>query len=100
MGMFGYSRRRKTVIVWYNFCVQNNGPSWKYRRRAVFGSMIFSSLVILYSLWFASNEPVAETALLSAFGLMGAVTAAYIGGSAYEDVRLHTNEDEEEIGEY
>lgn len=64
-------------------------PSWKYRRRAVFGSMVFASLVILYALVFARNEPIAETALLSAFGLMGAVTAAYIGGAAYEDVRLH-----------
>lgn len=78
-------------------------PSWKYRRRAVFGSLIFAGLVIGYSLIFARNEPVAETALLSAFGLMGAVTAAYIGGSAYEDVRLHNTTEEEfyiEEGEY
>lgn len=68
--------------------MNNNGPSWKYRRRAVFGSLFFSGVVIGYALLGMDSQPLAETALLSAFGLMGAVTAAYIGGSAYEDVRM------------
>lgn len=78
----------------------NSKPSWKYRRRAVFGSLFFAGAVIGYSLFFAENQSLAETALLSAFGLMGAVTAAYIGGAAYEDTRLYPKQEHEpEIGE-
>jgi hypothetical protein len=34
------------------------------------------------------DTPLAETLVLASFGLIGAVVAAYIGGAAYEDVRL------------
>jgi len=34
------------------------------------------------------DTALAETLVLSGFGLIGAVVAAYIGGAAYEDVRL------------
>ncbi len=40
-------------------------PSWRMRRRAVFGSLLFAGAVIVY-----------------------VMVAAYIGGAAYEDVRL------------
>jgi hypothetical protein len=63
-------------------------PSWRMRRRAVFGSLIFGMIVIVYVMVRWDDTPLAETLVLASFGLIGAVVAAYIGGAAYEDVRL------------
>jgi len=64
-------------------------PSWKFRRRAVFGSLIFAALVIVYVAVRWDDTSLAETLSLGAFGLIGAIVAAYIGGAAYQDVRLY-----------
>ncbi len=63
-------------------------PSWKLRRRAVFGSMLFGAAIIVYVAFRWDDTALAQTLALSGFGLIGAVVAAYIGGAAYEDVRL------------
>jgi hypothetical protein len=63
-------------------------PSWKLRRRAVFGSMMFGVLTVIYVAIRWDDTALAQTLALSGFGLIGAVVAAYIGGAAYEDVRL------------
>jgi hypothetical protein len=71
-------------------------PSWKYRRRAVFGSLAFAWAVIGVVLLRWDSTPLAETLTLSAFGTIGAVVSAYIGGAAYEDVRLHRDDEVDE----
>lgn len=78
-----------------------NQPSWKFRRRAVFGTMIFSASVIAYVAWRWEATSLAETLALGSFGLIGTVVAAYVGGAAYEDVRLHKRHDEsnDDLGE-
>ena len=63
-------------------------PSWKLRRRAVFSSLIFGFTLISYVAIFGESNSLNETLALGAFGLVGAVVAAYIGGAAYEDVKL------------
>lgn len=63
-------------------------PSWRMRRRAVFGSLLFAMFVIVYVMIRWQDTTLAETLVLGSFGLIGAVVAAYIGGAAYEDVRL------------
>ena len=63
-------------------------PSWSMRRRAVFGSLLFAMFVIVYVMVRWEDTTLAETLVLGSFGLIGAVVAAYIGGAAYEDVRL------------
>ena len=65
-----------------------NMPSWKLRRRAVFGSLLFSMGIIVYTAIRWDSTSLAETLVLGAFGLMGAIVAAYIGGAVYEDTRL------------
>ena len=67
-------------------------PSWKLRRRAVFGSMLFGAAVIIYVAFRWDDTSLAQTLALSGFGLIGAVVAAYIGGAAYEDVRLRPDQ--------
>ena len=64
-------------------------PSWKLRRRAVFGSLIFAALIILYVTIKGEDSGLFETLALGSFGLIGVIVAAYIGGAVYEDVKLH-----------
>ena len=64
-------------------------PSWKYRRRVIFGTLIFNAAIVLYVLMRWDSTSLAETAILSAFGLAGAIIASYIGGAAYEDGNLY-----------
>lgn len=74
--------------IGYNSCMNIQQPSWKLRRRAVFGSLIFSMGIIVYTAIRWDSTSLAETLVLGAFGLMGAIVAAYIGGAVYEDTRL------------
>lgn len=64
-------------------------PSWKFRRRAIFGSLIFSALIILYVAFRWDDTQIGDTLALGAFGLMGAIVASYIGGATYQDVKLY-----------
>jgi peptidoglycan/LPS O-acetylase OafA/YrhL len=64
-------------------------PSWKLRRRAVFGSMVFGAMVVAYVALRWEDLRIAETLALGGFGLIAAVVAAYTGTAAYEDVRLY-----------
>jgi NhaP-type Na+/H+ or K+/H+ antiporter len=74
-------------------------PSWKLRRRAVFGSLIFCGFVIVYVSVRWDDTNLASTLVLGAFGLIGAIVASYIGGAAYQDVRLYKQEHETTIEE-
>lgn len=69
-------------------------PSWKLRRRAVFGSMIFAMAVVVYVAVRWDDTSLAQTLVLSSFALIGTVIAAYIGGAAYEDVRTYQTDSE------
>ena len=75
-------------------------PSWRLRRRAVFGSMVFAAAILVYVMVRWDSTTLAETLALGSFGLIGTVVAAYVGGAAYEDVRLFKRQPEDdEMGE-
>ena len=78
--------------VRYNGCMATGMPSWKLRRRAVFGSLIFCGFIIMYVSVKWDDTNLASTLALGAFGLIGAIVASYIGGAAYQDVRLFKQE--------
>jgi len=75
-------------------------PSWKFRRRAVFGSLLFAAGVIVYVAWQWDDTGIAETLALGGFGLIGAIVAAYIGGATYQDVKLWKPVSLEDKAEY
>lgn len=59
--------------------------SWKLRRRAVFGSLLFAAGIIVYVGFRWEDTALAETLVLGAYGLMGAVIAAYTGFAVMDD---------------
>ena len=72
---------------------KSDQPPWKVRRYAIFGSMLFAAIIIVYVSVRWDDTSLAETLVLGSFSLIGAVVAAYIGGAAYEDVRLQPDRD-------
>ena len=58
------------------------------RRRAVFGTLIFCAIIISYIVFIADEKAVYETVTFSAFGLMGAIIASYIGGAVWDDYNM------------
>lgn len=68
-------------------------PSWKLRRRATFGSMLFGAAIVVYVALRWDDLRIAETLALGAFGLIGAALATYTGGATYEDVKLHRRDE-------
>jgi hypothetical protein len=60
-------------------------PSWKLRRRATFGTLVFSLAIIAYVTIKWDSTPLAETLVLSMAGLAGGVVTAYIGFAVAED---------------
>jgi NhaP-type Na+/H+ or K+/H+ antiporter len=58
--------------------------------------MLFAAALLVYVAWRWDSTTLAETLALGAFGLIGTVVAAYVGGAAYEDVRLHERQEESE----
>lgn len=69
--------------------VDGSKPSWKLRRRATFSAMAFGAFIVLYVAVRWDDLRIAETLALGGFGLIGAALATYTGSAAYEDVRLH-----------
>lgn len=68
-------------------------PTWRFRRRAVFGAMVFGGLVVTYAAVRWEDAGLGETLALGGFGLIGTVVAAYIGGAVYEDTRTRKQEE-------
>jgi hypothetical protein len=71
-------------------------PSWKFRRRAVFGSLVFAGIIIAYTAIRWEPTSLAETLVISSFALIGTIVASYIGGAVYEDVKLTPTYQKEE----
>jgi hypothetical protein len=69
--------------------VSRSKPTWTLRRRAVFGSLVFGAFIVVYVALRWDDTSLAQTLALGGFGLIGAVVAAYVGGAAYEDVRIY-----------
>jgi len=58
------------------------------RRRAVFGTLIFCAAIISYVVFIGNEKAVYDTVAFSAFGLMGAIIASYIGGAVWDDYNM------------
>lgn len=59
--------------------------SWSKRRLFMYLVNAFCAWVIIYCLWNRLDTRVAETAVMMAFGVMGASTGAYVFGAVWDD---------------
>ena len=62
-------------------------PSWKYRRRVIFGTLLFCALTIGYVLWNGDDTKIGETAITMAFITASSVVGGYVFGATYETIK-------------
>lgn len=63
-------------------------PSWKIRRRVIFGTLIFCALTIGYVLWKGEDTKIGETAITLAFITASSVVGGYVFGAVYSDIGM------------
>jgi len=66
-------------------------PSWKHRRRVVFGALIFCALAITWLMIRGEDIRLHETIAVGLIGLAVSVIGSYVFGAAWDDrnVMLH-----------
>lgn len=67
------------------------GFEWKNRRRWIWASSIFCMVVIMYCLFVGSDARIYETAMSSAFVLLGSIGGSYVFAAAWEHKQIATN---------
>lgn len=72
---------------------------WRIRRRVFTITILFAAILIGYVVFRWDDTRLAETIVLGAFGLWGAVVGAYAGFATWEDIRRPDRNDFDE-GEY
>jgi hypothetical protein len=71
-------------------------PSWRYRRRMIWLTLLLAWGLVGYVALRWEDLAIGSTLALGAFGLMGTIITAYVGGAAWEDVKLHGSEPDDE----
>jgi hypothetical protein len=72
-----------------------NGPSWKHRRRLIYASYVLgASMVIFGAVTYLTDTQVGSQMVIGGVGLITVILTAYTGFAAYEDTRLWNREDE------
>jgi hypothetical protein len=77
-------------------------PSWRIRRRVIFGTLAFCALEVVYLTIFGESTSLAETIANGCFLLAGSVIGTYVFGATWDDKNhqqpLEVPVDQEEPG--
>jgi hypothetical protein len=72
-----------------------NGPSWKHRRRLIYLSYLLGvSMVIFGAATYLTDTQVGSQMVIGGVGLITVILTAYTGFAAYEDTKLWNSSDE------
>lgn len=73
-----------------------NGPSWKFRRKLIFGAYRLSVAMIVFggiSFFFDPSSSVLSSLISGGVALITIIVTAYVASGAYEDVKLFKDKD-------
>lgn len=71
-----------------------NMPSWKFRRKLIYGSYRISFFMIVFgAITYISDTSVGSGLVAGGVTLLGIILTAYTAAGAYEDVKLWSKED-------
>jgi hypothetical protein len=71
------------------------GPSWKFRRKLIYGSYRLSFAMIIFgAITYISDTAVGSGLVAGGVSLLGIILTAYTAASTYQDVKLWRPEDE------
>lgn len=67
----------------------NSRPSWRHRRRLVYGAYGLGVVMVLFGLGqFAFDSQAGVQAIIGGVSLISIIVSAYVGFSAFEDTRV------------
>ena len=70
-----------------------SGPSWKHRRRLIYGAYILGAGMIVFgAVTYAADTQIGSQLVIGGVGLITVILTAYTGFAAYEDVKLWKEE--------
>ncbi len=74
--------------------LEGSKPSWKHRRRLIYGATILGAVMILVGIlsvaWdeYGWDRQATSELIIGGVALISIVLTAYVGGASYEDTRL------------
>ena len=71
------------------------GPSWKFRRKLIYGSYRLSFAMIIFgAITYASDTAVGSGLVAGGVTLLSVILTAYTAAATYQDIKLWTPSDE------
>jgi hypothetical protein len=71
-----------------------DGPSWKHRRRLIYASYFLGAGMIIFgAMTYLTDTQVGSQMVIGGVGLITVILTAYTGFAAYEDTRIWNNKD-------
>lgn len=75
-----------------------DGPSWKHRRRLIYASYALGATMIIFgALTYASDTGIGSQMVAGGVALITIILTAYTGFAAYEDTKLWSEYHSEDI---
>jgi hypothetical protein len=74
---------------------QTNGPSWKYRRKLIYGGYRLGFVMIIFGMGtFFFDKEVSVQLVIGGVALISIILTAYTASATFEDVNLYKKEEE------
>jgi len=74
---------------------ETNGPSWKYRRKLIYGGYRLGFVMIMFGMGtFFFDREVSVQLVVGGVALISIILTAYTASATFEDVNLYQKEEE------
>jgi hypothetical protein len=73
---------------------ETNGPSWKYRRKLIYGGYRLGFVMIIFGMGtFFFDKEVSVQLVIGGVALISIILTAYTASATFEDINLYQKED-------
>jgi polyferredoxin len=73
---------------------ENNGPSWKYRRKLIYGGYRLGFVMVIFGMaTFFFDKEVSVQLVVGGVALISIILTAYTASATFEDINLYKEED-------
>ena len=94
-----FSSRKKTIKESSDKALAD-GPSWRHRRRLIYGAYVVAILMIIFgALTIFTTSQIGVEMVIGGVALLSIIVTAYTTSATYEDVRLWNNQPRIRFGE-
>lgn len=94
-----FSLRRKKVKADSDAALAQ-GPSWRHRRRLIYGAYIIAMLMIIFGAFtIFTTSQIGVEMIIGGVALLSIIVTAYTTSATYEDVRLWNHQPRIRFGE-